>query len=141
MRNARNNIAYPGRALKAIKSAIGVWHYLNDADVKQSFVNIERDVRYELLLTQRAWEKKSGTKVPLANAWHEFLDDFIPHQVGRTSQWVHYNIGEMRRVWQGVSNRNRLKPMVLSTLRQLEGFSYAIINYDLDAFDHEIDIS
>lgn len=138
MHEFMRDLKSPGRALKEIKSAIGVWHYLNNPDVKKSFVQIERNVRRQLNHTQHAWKEKTRNKVPLVNAWHEFFDDMIPYHRDRTSKWVHEHIAEMTEVWENSNANPKLKAIVLSSLKRLDGFAYAIINYDLDDF-HEGD--
>lgn len=135
MRRFIRDLDKPGRALKEIRNAIAVWHYLNNAEVKQSFVQIERDVRTQLEMTQNEWaEHEDGYKVRLVDAWHEFFDDMIPYQVDRTSKWVHENIEKMTEIWASAVVDEDLQKIVLGSLTRLGGFAHAIINYDLDDF-------
>ncbi|GKZ76116.1 hypothetical protein AnigIFM56816_005091 [Aspergillus niger] len=117
----------PGIPLKAIKAAIAVWHYLNNQEVKDSFVEIVTDLR---AVWKDVDNKFHGNKPLFLPAWDEWWHDYIDYQVERTSTWITDGIAAMRNVWEDESNDgDPAKLIVLSALNELEAFEAAIVSY------------
>ncbi|RAL06586.1 class V chitinase [Aspergillus homomorphus CBS 101889] len=121
----------PGIPLKELKAAIAVWHYLNDQEVKASFVEIVSDLR----MVWEAVDNEFNHAIPLfLPAWDEWWHDWIDYQVERTSKWVAKGISEMRDVWENVSDEDPAKLVVLAALSELSGFHSAIVTYSHTIF-------
>ncbi|PWY66472.1 class V chitinase [Aspergillus sclerotioniger CBS 115572] len=116
----------PGIPLKEIKAAIAVWHYLNNQQVKDSFVEIVSNLR-------GIWtgvDKHFNQQVPLfLPAWDEWWHDYIDYQADRTSTWVTNGIAAMRKVWQDESDNDPAKLIVLSALDELESVADESVRY------------
>ncbi|KAF4165991.1 hypothetical protein CNMCM6936_007188 [Aspergillus lentulus] len=121
----------PGIPLKLIKAAIAVWHYLNDEEVSDSFVEIVSNLRKVFREVDR--EYNGGTSLFVA-AWDEWWHDYMQFQLKRSYDWIHEKISEMREVWEGQPDQNPVKPLVLGSLDQLSGYAFSIVHHDHTIF-------
>jgi hypothetical protein len=121
----------PGIPLKLIKAAIAVWHYLNDEEVSDSFVEIVSNLRKVFAEVDAVYN--GGTSLFVA-AWDEWWHDYMQFQLKRSYDWIHEKISEVREVWEAQSDQNPVKPLVMSSLDQLSGYAFAIVHYDHTIF-------
>ncbi|RAK99304.1 class V chitinase [Aspergillus ibericus CBS 121593] len=124
----------PGIPLKEIKAAIAVWHYLNNQEVKNSFVIIEKHLRQVWKDIDEDYNEKKPLFLP---AWDEWWLDYIEYQVERTSTWITNGIAAMRTVWEDESNDDPAKLLVLSALNELEAYEVEVVRYSRNIFPRE----
>ncbi|TPR05868.1 hypothetical protein CAN33_0011610 [Aspergillus niger] len=118
----------PGIPLKEIKAAIAVWHYLNDQDVKNSFVELVSHLREVWVEVDSRFNNNQPLFLP---AWDEWWHDYIEYQVERTSTWITNGIAAMRKVWSDENHDNDpAKLIVLAALTELEAFEVEIVRYN-----------
>ncbi|GAB1214600.1 hypothetical protein ATERTT37_003764 [Aspergillus terreus] len=87
------------KALKEIKTAIGVWSYLNDEEVQESFSAIFSNVKAAFSSIDAECVARYATMYQLPEAWDEWFIDMLEYQVGRSYNWIESNIKAMRDVW------------------------------------------
>ncbi|KGO47650.1 Glycoside hydrolase, superfamily [Penicillium expansum] len=120
------DVTEPGRPLKAIKSAIAVWHYLADAEVDKSFGTIEANLRAVLQgIDDDYWREDI-----LVPAWKEWWCDWTEYQFERSRTWIFKAIKDLRAVWTDEPDTDPARIMILNTLLQLEGYASAVVQFD-----------
>ncbi|KAF9893489.1 hypothetical protein FE257_010801 [Aspergillus nanangensis] len=119
----------PAKALKEIKTAIGVWSYLNDVDVKISFGDIFRNVRNAFKAINAQYKVRYLSDPVLEEAWDEWFRDMMEYQVTRSYNWIGGNIGAMRVIWQAMPQTQQ-QALIIGHLNTLSQGLITHVHYD-----------
>ncbi|KAK1145844.1 hypothetical protein N8T08_003790 [Aspergillus melleus] len=119
----------PSKALKEIKTAIGVWSYLNQGDVQKSFGAIFTDVKTAFQRVNKQCFATYTINLELHTAWDEWFRDMLGFQVQRSSQWIDSNIKKMTNVWLAMP-QSKQRDLILGHLASLTQGRKAYVKYD-----------
>lgn len=124
----------PAKALKELKTAIGVWSYLNDDDVKTSFVQIFQQVKEAFVAIDDQCAETHNIIINLEDAWDKWFRDMLEFQAQRSYDWIESNINRMISVWLAMPSTNKQKFLILGHLASLTQGLKAHVHYDTSIF-------
>ncbi|KAF5861274.1 hypothetical protein ETB97_000466 [Aspergillus alliaceus] len=89
----------PLDALRNIRAAIAVIHYLNDPRIHPGLVTAANKVRQELGLADEAWEMQGNAPVEARDWWDQWIRERLRFIGSQTRAWVVQWVREMRNRW------------------------------------------
>lgn len=107
-------------AITAIRTAIQVTSYLNDAQVNSNWATVVQDVTTYYRHYQERVLAVDGAQINPAEMYQEFVREVVIQDIENSADWIRRRIGQLQRIWQPLVGQDPEAQGVLDTLQELD---------------------